>query len=59
MARCQYLQYESRGLLFSQGNYFCEICKKYLSESEVDNKCNTTCGDDYKQCMIYKKYKGY
>lgn len=59
MARCQYLQYESRGVLFSQGDYYCDICKKYLSESEVNNKCNTSYSEDYKQCVVYKKHMKY
>ena len=53
-ARCPYLNYESRGLFFSQGDYYCELCKKYLSESEVDNKCNKDYGYDYEECPIYK-----
>lgn len=54
MARCPYLEYESRGALFSQGNYYCDICKRELSNSEVDNKCKTSSGDTYEQCTIYK-----
>lgn len=52
MARCPHLEYESRGLLFSQGDYYCDLCMKYLSKTEVDNKCNK--GYDYEQCLIYK-----
>ncbi len=35
MVRCPYLDYESRGALFSQGDYYCELCRKTLFESEV------------------------
>ncbi len=52
MARCLYLSYESRGLLFSQGDYYCDLCKKFLSEAEVSNKCNKDY--DFEQCPIYK-----
>lgn len=54
MARCPYLEYESRGALFSQGDYYCGLCKKYLSESEVNCKCKTNYGDNYEDCSIYK-----
>ena len=54
MARCPYLEYESRGALFSQGDYYCDLCKKNLSESEVNYKCKTDYGDDYEDCSIYK-----
>lgn len=54
MARCPYLEYESRGALFSQGDYYCDLCKKTLSESEVNYKCKTDYGDDYEQCSIYR-----
>lgn len=54
MARCPYLEYESRGFFFSQGDYYCDLCKKKLSESEVNYKCKTSAGDDYKNCSIYK-----
>lgn len=53
MSRCPYLEYESRGALFSQGDYYCDLCKKELSSSEVDNKCNAY-GDAYEQCPVYK-----
>ncbi len=53
MARCPYLEYESSGALFSQGEYYCDLCKKTLSESEVDNKCKAY-GDEYEKCPIYK-----
>ena len=52
MARCPYLEYESRGALFSQGDYYCDLCKKTLSESEVNNKCNYS--DNYENCPVYK-----
>ena len=54
MARCPYLEYESRGALFSQGDYYCDLCKKNLSKSEVDNKCNPSYGDEYEKCPVYK-----
>lgn len=54
MARCPYLEYESRGALFSQGEYYCNICKKALKEYEVENKCKTSYGDGYEECLIYK-----
>ncbi len=54
MARCPYLEYESRGALFSQGNYYCDLCKKCLSDSEVKYKCNPDYGEDYKNCPVYK-----
>lgn len=54
MARCPYLEYESRGPLFSQGDYFCDLCKKTLSGTEVDNKCNVSYGDNYQDCPVYR-----
>lgn len=53
MARCPYLEYESSGALYSQGCYYCDLCKKTLSDTEVDYKCKTS-SDDYEQCPIYK-----
>ena len=53
MARCPYLDYESKGALFSQGDYCCKLCQKELSESEVKNKCKTDYGDDYENCTTY------
>jgi len=55
MARCPYLEYESRGALFSQGDYYCDLCKKRLKEPEVKNKCNPDYGEEYKDCPVYKK----
>ncbi|MBR4295466.1 MAG: hypothetical protein IKT56_01335 [Clostridia bacterium] len=57
MARCPYLEYESRGVLFSQGDYYCDLCKKYLDKSEVDNKCNSSYGCEYEKCPVYKNRK--
>lgn len=54
MARCPYLEYESRGALFSQGDYYCKLCGKTLSESEVDYKCKSDSGDEYEKCPVYK-----
>ncbi len=54
MARCPYLDYESRGAFFSQGDYYCKICNKCLSESEVKEKCNKDYGNEYEKCPIYK-----
>lgn len=53
MARCPYLDYESRGALFSQGDYVCKLCDKYIAEREAENKCKTD-SDSYKDCPIYK-----
>lgn len=54
MARCPYLEYESMGPLFSQGDYYCGLCKKILNEDEVNKKCKVGYGDDYKECCTYK-----
>lgn len=54
MSRCPYLDYESRGALFSQGDYYCKLCGKCLNQSEVDYKCNSSSNDDYKDCPVYK-----
>lgn len=54
MARCPYLEYESSGPWYSQGEYQCELCKVTLSESEVNHKCKTDYGEAYKQCPVYK-----
>lgn len=54
MARCPYLDYESRGLLFSQGDYYCKLCGKTLSDSEVNYKCNPSYGEEYEKCPVYK-----
>ena len=54
MARCPKLEYESRGALFSQGDFYCTLCGKTLSESEVKYKCKTDYGEAYMDCPIYK-----
>ena len=54
MASCPYLEYESSGALYSQGDFYCKLCGKCLSESEVDNKCKSDYGDEYEKCPIYK-----
>lgn len=54
MARCPYLDYESRGALFSQGDYYCKLCGKYLKESETKEKCNKDYDEAYKNCPVYK-----
>ena len=42
MARCPYLEYESRGALFSQGDYYCDLCKKlYQSQKLIINAKQT------------------
>ena len=53
MARCPYLNYDG-GTFFSYDDYYCDLCKKQLSKSEVDNKCNPSYGDEYEKCSIYK-----
>lgn len=53
MARCPYLNYDG-GTFFSYDDYYCDLCKKQLSKSEVDNKCNPSYGDEYEGCSIYK-----
>lgn len=54
MSRCPYLDYESGGALFSQGDYVCKLCNKNNSENEVKNKCKTDYGDEYEKCPVYK-----
>ena len=54
MARCPYLEYESTGFLYSQGNFYCKECGKQLTENEIKYKCKTEYGEDYKQCPVYK-----
>ena len=54
MARCPYLEYESRGPLFSQGDFYCKLCGKTLSETEVNNKCKVDYGEEYERCPVYK-----
>lgn len=54
MARCPYLEYDNRGPWASQGDYYCEICKKTLDESEVKYKCNPDYGYEYEKCPVYK-----
>ena len=54
MARCPYLEWESGGAFYSQGKFYCELCKKELSESETNNKCKVDYGEKYKDCPIYK-----
>ncbi len=54
MARCPHLEYDDRGPCESQGNYYCDICGKELSDSEVKDKCKTDYGDQYEECPIYK-----
>ncbi|MBR4889981.1 MAG: hypothetical protein IKU15_01515 [Clostridia bacterium] len=53
MARCPYLEYDG-GRFFSYDDYYCKLCKKGLSESEVKNKCNPDYGDEYEKCPVYK-----
>lgn len=54
MARCPYLEYDNRGPFSSQGDYYCELCQKSLSDSEVNNKCNPDYGDEYEDCSVYR-----
>ncbi len=54
MARCPYLDYESTGILYSQGNYICKICGKIIKDEEVKYKCKVEYGEEYKNCPIYK-----
>lgn len=54
MARCPYLEYESRGVLYSQGSFYCDLCKRELSESEVEGKCKVDYGERYEDCPVYK-----
>lgn len=54
MARCPYLDYESTGLLYSQGNYICKLCYRRISENEVKGKCKVDYGEYYKDCPIYR-----
>lgn len=54
MARCPYLDYESSGLLYSQGDFICKLSGRNISESEVNNKCKVDYGEDYKDCSTYK-----
>lgn len=54
MARCPYLDYESRGALFSQGDYICKLCGKCIPEKEVNQKCKTD-SDEYEKCKVYKE----
>lgn len=54
MARCPYLEYDNRGPWSSQGDYYCDLCKKNLNDSEVKYKCNPDYGDEYENCPIYK-----
>lgn len=54
MARCPRLEYESTGLLYSQGYYYCDLCKKKLTEDEVKELCKTESGEKYEECPVYK-----
>lgn len=54
MARCPYLDYESRGALFSQGDYLCKLCGRHISEDDVKKTCKRDYGDEYEKCPIYK-----
>ena len=54
MARCPYLKYESTGFFASQGKYYCDECKKQLSDSEVRYKCDVDYGENYKDCPVYR-----
>ena len=59
MARCPYLDYESGGALFSQGDNVSasdrmEAAEHIVSEHEVKNKCKTDYGEEYEKCPVYK-----
>ena len=54
IARCPYLDYESHGALYSQGEFICKLCNKIISEREAENKCKSNYGDEYEKCPIYK-----
>ncbi len=54
MARCYYLDYESTGMLYSQGYYFCKLCSRRLTETEVKFTCNPDSGEHYKNCPVYR-----
>lgn len=59
MSRCPYLDYESGGALFSQGDYVCKLCNKNISENEVKNKCKTDYGDAYEKCLYIRIVEAY
>ena len=54
MARCPYLEHTSNGTFFSQGDYYCDLCKKIVPEIEVKNKCKTDDSESYKDCPVYR-----
>lgn len=54
MSRCPKLDWKDTGF-FSSGQYFCKLCNRDLSESEVNGKCKVDYGDKYKECPDYKR----
>ena len=61
MARCPYLDYESTGALYSQGNYICKLCGEV--KMTIADKASHTKSDYYiietdyhaKECTVCLK----
>lgn len=58
MARCYYLDYESKGFLSGYGNdeYVCKLCGKHFStnDPQVKYTCSADYGEEYQKCPIYR-----
>ena len=59
MARCYYLEYESKGF-FSSANdyYYCKLCpmkRMEINDPQVKYICKPEYGEEYKKCPIYKE----
>lgn len=58
MARCYYLDYESKGFLSSYGSdeYVCKLCGKHFAtnDPQVKYTCNADYGEEYQKCPVYR-----
>ena len=58
MARCYYLDYESKGFLSSYGSdeYVCKLCGKHFAtdDPQVTYTCNADYGEEYQKCPVYR-----
>lgn len=60
MAQCYYLDYISRGLFSSSNDtYICKLSNQQfqLDDLQVKCVCKAECGEEYKNCPIYKERK--
>lgn len=53
--RCYYLDFDGKSI-FSEGVYICKLTGQEMSvnDPKVKFTCNPDCGENYKNCPVYK-----